>query len=486
MVMYHKAGYGNVTAIEGLEHVLAFAHTGDNAGPQSREHIVSELEKLRARFPGYNVQASTLDAFAAQLDPLRERLPLVEDEIGDTWIHGTGSDPWKVSRFRELVRLRARWLAEGRASLQDPALHRFSRELLTVAEHTWGLDGKTHLADFKNYARADFERARKLDYVLDEASQEYPFTDWFRRCGTPQSYRKIEASWFEQRAYLHKAVAALRETPLAAEAAQVLAAGAPARITRGEKLAAAALERPIELEHFQAGFHPATGALISLLNKHTGTNWAAPSNPLAFFRYQSLSSADYDRFLREYVLNLQDPGTYSWAVPDFARLGLKPEHSESAFFAPEITGVLRTADRFVFDLRLPERTRKKYGAPKQVQLVYTFPRQTPAVEIELLWFAKPASRLPEALWLSFAPAVAAPERWEIHKLGRWLSPLKVVSRGNRNMHGVNTGVRIENAGSRLLIESLDAHLVSPGEPRVLQFDNTLPPAGGRNALLSVR
>jgi hypothetical protein len=100
------------------------------------------------------------------------------------------------------------------------------------------------------------------------------------------------------------------------------------------------------------------------------------------------------------------------------------------------------------------------------------------VEVELSWFDKPASRLPEAAWLSFAPSVCAPASWEIHKLGRWLSPLSVVSCGNRNMHGVQDGVRVTAGTSRLLIESLDAHLVSPGEPRLLRFDDTTPRMDG--------
>jgi hypothetical protein len=270
----------------------------------------------------------------------------------------------------------------------------------------------------------------------------------------------------------------LRETPLAAEAAQVLANGEPIRSSAGTKLTDSARDQPMEFEHFGAKFDPVTGALVSLVAKHTSANWASPCNPLALFRYQSLSSADYDRLIKEYVVNLHDRETYTWAMPDKKRLGLKPEHSESAFFKPEVTGVRRVDDTLVVDLRLPERPRKKYGAPEHVQLIYTFSRQAPVVEIELRWFDKPASRLPEAMWLSFMPVVAAPERWEMHKLDRWISPLQVVSCGNRNMHGINTGVRIENAGSRLLVESLDAHLVSPGAPRVLQFDDTPPPLTG--------
>ena len=43
---------------------------------------------------------------------LRTQLPVVTQELGDTWIHGVPSDPVKVSRYREVARFR-RELIEG-------------------------------------------------------------------------------------------------------------------------------------------------------------------------------------------------------------------------------------------------------------------------------------------------------------------------------------------------------------------------------------
>ena len=42
---------------------------------------------------------------------------MVTDEIGDTWIHGIGSDPIKVSRYRELLRLRMEWLEQKESAI---------------------------------------------------------------------------------------------------------------------------------------------------------------------------------------------------------------------------------------------------------------------------------------------------------------------------------------------------------------------------------
>ena len=131
---------------------------------------------------------------------------MVSGEIGDTWIHGTGTDPGKVSQYRELLRLRRSWLAEGRLTIDSPVYRDFSRALLQVPEHTWGMDEKTHLADYVTYPAADFQAARSR-----------------------ANFRAFEASWDEQRGYVRRAVEALGEEGLGQEARAALRAIQPAR-----------------------------------------------------------------------------------------------------------------------------------------------------------------------------------------------------------------------------------------------------------------
>ncbi len=477
-VMYAKASYGGIGTVAGLRHVLAIEHTGDNLGPQTEEQIHTAFAGLRARFSGDTVRASTLDAFASALGGVRDRLPLVTEEIGDTWIHGTASDPWKVSAFRALQRLRTGWLAAGRARPDDPRLQRFSRELLCVAEHTWGMDSKVHLADYRNYRRGDFERARRDDAAAGEIPAGLASAEPYRRLGAPQSFRKIEASWQEQRAYLLRAVDHLGRTSLGRQAARSLRECTPTRATGGRSIPAGDAGQPRDFADMRVRFSAAIGCITSLVDRRTGVRWAGPRSPLAVFRYQSLSCADYERFLHQYVVNLDDPQTASWALPDYGRPGLRPSDSRSAFHRPRVVAVRRSADGLRFELELAERARRTCGAPAAVQLSYRFLNTEPAIEIELCWFRKPANRMPEAAWLSFSPPVSDPSSWEVHKLGRWISPLEVASCGNRNMHGVGVGARVSSGVSRLVIESLDAHLVAPGAPRLLEFDDSLPDLSG--------
>ncbi|MGO7594153.1 hypothetical protein AB9E13_34025, partial [Rhizobium leguminosarum] len=66
----------------------------------------------------------------------RERFPVFELELGDSWIHGSGSYPVKTARFLALQRLYDRFATYG----LDARRLAFGRGLAMVAEHTCGLE----------------------------------------------------------------------------------------------------------------------------------------------------------------------------------------------------------------------------------------------------------------------------------------------------------------------------------------------------------
>ena len=60
-------------------------------------------------------------------------------------------------------------------------------------------------------------------------------------------------------------------------------------------------------------------------------------------------------------------------------------------------------------------------------------------------------------------------------MGKWISPLEVVRNGSRKLHAVGRGLLYRDDERELAIETLDAPLVAPGEPSLLDFNNTQPP-----------
>lgn len=452
VVMIHK-DYGSLMVVPGLDEAIAFAHTGDNLGPQSPEQIRQIFADTQALFPGAEIVASTMDAFAAKLGMIKNQLPVVTQEIGDTWIHGVGTDPKKVAQLRELLRLRNRWLAQEKIDPQDARFKAFSRFLLLVPEHTWGLDLKTHLADFDTYEAAAFQSALP----------------------TPR-FQKFTSSWDEQRQYILSAVAALGDLPQAAEARGALQALEPVRPVATQDYESVDPCGVFGTPHFRFAFDH-SGALMSLADKHSHWHWASAAHLLGQLRFETFSQADYDRFYRQYVRNKRQ--TASWSRPDFTKPGMELAGALHRFWYPTVSFLYRRREaqgwRYLLELAFPGEAVEKYGCPREATVELAFPDQELAVYSTLQWFNKPASRLPEALWFSINPHVNHPDSWHLDKLGEPVSPLDVVFDGNRHLHAVGRGADYQDPERQVVIESLDAPLVAPGQPSLLEFTNLQPP-----------
>ena len=62
-----------------------------NGGPQTPEAATKQFAALRKKYPNAKVFASTFDDFSAIAHTVKDRLPVVTSEIGDTWLYGVPS-----------------------------------------------------------------------------------------------------------------------------------------------------------------------------------------------------------------------------------------------------------------------------------------------------------------------------------------------------------------------------------------------------------
>ena len=104
----------------------------------------------------------------------------------------------------------------------------------------------------------------------------------------------------------------------------------------------------------------------------------------------------------------------------------------------------------------------------------TLPKAEASIHLSLSWFGKPATRLPEALWLTFNPIIEDAKEWKLDKSGEWISPFEVVASGNRHMHALQKGFTYGAAGNSFSVETLDAPVVALGERTPLLFSNDQP------------
>lgn len=71
-----------------------------------------------------------------------------------------------------------------------------------------------------------------------------------------------------------------------------------------------------------------------------------------------------------------------------------------------------------------------YGAPQTLRLAYDVAGDQ--LNVSVLWQNKTATRLAEAMWLSFVPLLAANASWEMDVIGHRVLPAEVVTLGTRH------------------------------------------------------
>ncbi|MBP1947875.1 DUF5054 domain-containing protein [Virgibacillus litoralis] len=488
IIVNYADNYGDVLLIEELNEVMVFAHTGDNCGPPSLEDIKKEFKKLKERFPNAEIKASTMDAFAAKLEPFKNKLPVVYEEIGDTWIHGAGTDPSKVAQYRELLRLRNKWIEQNKSYETSEECRLFSDFLLLIPEHTWGLDEKKFLNDYKNYSKAAFNHAREQDEIQeDSVPDKYNYIGSFAMnefdemseqmfmAWEGNSYKLFESSWKEQRGFIKKAVKCLSDEKRN-EVKEAFASLKPQK-HEYEKSRKTSVATKFKFSNYEVEFD--IDGSISYLADNAGKEWVNESNRLGVFCYESFGVENYNTWFEQYVENTSR--THHWSDADQGKPGMelvtpKPEYKE---YKPRLVNLTEvdTEDSTIIKAKLtmPEASVELFGAPKEVVIDYKFYKNNKSIDIEVNWFNKQANRLPEALWFSFNLNVDNPNMWKMEKMGDFISPLEVVKDGNRNLHAINSGLHYHGADGKAIIDTKDAPLVSPGEKRFLQFDNTAPP-----------
>jgi hypothetical protein len=449
LLMYHHS-YGGVVQVPGSDLAVAVKVRDDNSGPHSVEEIAKIYAELRKQFPHAQVTAANLSEIAAAVEPYRSQLPVVTQEIGDTWIYGVASDPIKVARYREVARLRQDWLAQGKFHAGDSIDRGLLRRFALCAEHTWGVDTKT-LKDYEHYTPKDLH-----------AALEFP------------AFRVAERSWAEKRKDLDDGVASL-PADLQSEARKRLHALEPVLpVHTGLNSHAAGSE--LETAHWVLALDPKTGAIQKLRSKNKGRDWASASHPLALFSYQTLSKEDYDRYDADYVT----VKTW-WSVLDFGKPKIEKFGAESRIWRAALadcwSGKVEGGHRLLAELRVDDAAAEKSGRvawPEMMYLDVLLPDAEPVVQINFSCFNKAANRLPEALWLSFLPQAPEPKGWMLEKVDRLVSPFDVVRGGGRLIHSVSRGLQYKDAHGTLSIDSLDAPVVQLGDMSPIYFSKDQP------------
>lgn len=443
VLVAYQSSYGATFFPEGMEQGLSFAHTSDNVGPQGISAAAECHREVRAANPGATIRASTLDDFAAVIWPERERFPVVDREIGDSWIHGSASDPEKTARFLALQRVYDRFAVDG---LDDSRLA-FGRRLAMVAEHTCGVDVKTFLRDEAAWDRPEFEAARLRD----------------------PRFRFAESSWAEQRGYLGIAVEALSPADRPA-AEQALAELRPAEPAAADAPPAKSGLIEARAGGWRLGIDGTTGA-VATITTPAGRTLEGIGGSLIAYAYESYDAADIAAHMQFYLTHRLE-----WALLDHGKPGLEKARTvRSATWQPRLAGLAQDGSGATLLLDLPEPAHAVFGAPRRAELRVTAAEEG-ALDLVLVLRDKPANRMPEASFLGFTPAGA--EGWDFRKMGLWQPADRITPKGGGQLQAVS-GIRGRLAGGGVLdLRSPDAPLAAPAASPFMPFAPGLPDYSG--------
>lgn len=463
--------------------------TLDNTGPPTAKEVQAAFEEATEKLPGVRVRMGTMDDFVEAILAAEPEIPVVKDEMPDTWVHGVMCDPGGIKLSREVrpqiataevlhTQLNLWGVAQG--PIGDQIALAYEKTLL-YGEHTWG-----GAAAVKQYG----ESFQKLD---------------------PQQYAPLEASWEDKTDYIRDASRIVRD--IAARNLEALAGAvqydAPglvvynplpwkrsgwvevqgARVwvddvpacgyqTRplspaSERIALRETSQPVTLANafFRLTIDPAQGAISSLVDQRTGREWADAESSRGLGRYLN------ERFTFEQTLNyaLAYQGGRAinvfgvagpWAHPGMHKPGMISEQDVPYRAATASHGVAHFDGNSV-TLECPANPDQHLPA---TTLRVTLPKEQPYVELELSIQEKAKDNWPEADWLCLPFQVASP-RFSVHRQLGVMNPARDIAPGaNRDLFTVGLGVTISDRdGSGIAICPLDHPLVSLDRPGCWRF-----------------
>lgn len=427
----------------GSTDALAFAFRTDNSGPpMSISEIESNYNILRTQFPGAKVFASTFSAFIDTVNI--SSLPVINGEIGDTWIQGVASDPRKMAEYRAISSALLTCVQDLQCDLNDPKLTNVTQFLIKLPEHTWGLPDVYDNINWSNYA---FQNAKG---------------------GT--SYVNCEMSWLEQRQFINLTLEAASGHPLynyIVNNIMQLQPTVPSLVnyTQADPSQAFTLLNGTIL----LGFNADQGNINLLLvnSGQTKFTFASSDNPLALITYHTYNETDFDYMASNYDYY----GNAGYDKPN----STANAHPITSITSTKLIQLYRSTlndGNFIMQLTLQNPIyHTDYGAPEYFWLSLNISNDFSALvtmNFELLWTNKTPTRLAEATMFSFYPQRQYSNTFwigTVQKISMFTSVAfsSVIKNGSHYQHAGEKVTLIESSPSLIVMElsSPDVPLICP-------------------------
>ena len=474
IAMWHAGGYpanpgDSISNAGGLslqdcviykDQALAFAFRTDNSGPPpSIQEITSYYNVLSGEFPGAEIFASTFDNFIATID--MADLPVVEAEIGDTWIQGIASDPFKMALYRGFSAALQSCVDDKVCDLR--AMSNITRFLMKGAEHTWGLPD---VHDTVNWTNAAFQKAKDQ-----------------------RNYNDCITAWVEQLQYVAE-VFALCEPypgyilPYCFYFGQFLVDIMNPTVPNTDGYIVISDQKLVQLFNNTvsisiAGNGGLSSLQISVTDKPQSYQFASTDNSFGRFTYYTYNETDF-----QFMNSVYDYfGNAGYDKPN-STANAHPEQSEN--FCEVVPNQILQSNKnpaeIVVKLQCSQHLHENYGAPDIVWLKWTFEKESGKknnnksdlrhlldVQLEVVMVDKTPTRLPEATMVTFTPELQDQDHYWAGYIEKISAKTKisldsVIQNGSQYQH-VAQGVTLTETDNRgnvtIRLSSLVVPLVCP-------------------------
>ena len=452
IAMWHPHGYGgqngpklsDTVVVPGLNEALAFAIRVDNSGPPSSLEIFRNYLELRLMFPAAKIVAAGYDTFVEKLLTVKDKLPTYTEEIGDTWIYGVSSDPYKTAAARLIMRHFSRCMADSKCSLDNVEEFAFAALLTKNGEHTWGKDVKTYLHDTTHWSNDEFHSQ------LDEPN-----------------FKDMINSWVEQRYWgLYYPLEMLPTgNPLKSDILRDLYLLPFHGDINTFTFKQVDISTQATCGNFKIGFSSLTGAInhLQYSDAQNLITLATEANPIAEIVYETYTAEDYVAFLDQYVYDFGQ-----WYIfRDLGKPGLSNTKKFNVSPAPKSLWFKETDESCVFLMETgfdPELI-SDYGAPQAAWTQVEVLKDSKSLNFTLYLVNKTSTRIPESLSLYFNPSGVDPQDMMMSKLGEYISVLDVIKNGSKHLHACDeNGIMYSGAKGGVKVQSDDVALVCIGYP----------------------
>ncbi len=531
LTFYSKGAYGSSLIPPGdwpFPVWLALIQTNDNAGPQKPEIIEEILCKVKAEYTDAKVITGTLDDFYQALCQYQQEIPVIRQDLADSWIHGVSTYPGEVSGIRasrnDLLNCEKALSIGNIAGIfnrdETEEYHNKIKKAfeygLLFGEHTWGLDVKTTMGSNRHYNKELFKKNKNIPI-----------------------YQRMEESWDEQRQRAHKTAEIIKEIQpgILDRIASAINSKEPAiaafNFLGWRRNAWVCLDR---LEHLisgkylvdhdsgevlqttvirgslmvfvkdlpacgyktlglrdgkaepslQAGIYCSTekgllennwykirinrqkGTIESIFEKESCKEWVDPRNAFGFgrYRYDVYGNDDITAFIKAYAYRF-----YDWLVNDLGRIGY-PEQSHLTFVPDHFT-IEQEAGTGWSSLKLSAaicgESVVRYGNAAKVTMLITIYAEFPYIDLEYRLEAKEETSYIEAGHFIF-PFALDRSQMAINKLGSVIDPSRDIARDANNvLYCCENWVDLTDGKNGMTVIPFDTPLFSVGEEGIYKY-----------------